>query len=187
MNDSHGIEFEEVSRIGTWFLQRGTPTWIISYAEVALLQAEAAARGFAGGDAQSLYEAGIRASMQTYGISSADIDAYITSPMVAFAADTNTRLDQIAMQMWFLLYDQGPEAWAYQRRTGVPSPDRGAGQREQRPGPGETALSVERAFREQHQPTGRQFGPRLEQRAVERAALLGRQLTLNPSGARPLT
>ena len=120
VNDSHGIEFEEVSRIGTWFLQRGTPTWIISYAEVALLQAEAAARGFAGGDAQSLYEAGIRASMQTYGISSADIDAYIASPMVAFAADTNTRLDQIAMQMWFLLYDQGPEAWAYQRRTGVP-------------------------------------------------------------------
>lgn len=121
LNDSHGIEFEEVSRIGSWFLRPGTPTLIISYAEVALLQAEAAVRGFAGGDAESLYQAGVRASMEAYDIPSADIDAYLAGPMVDFAADMATQLDQIAMQMWFALYDQGPEAWAYQRRTGVPN------------------------------------------------------------------
>ncbi len=120
LDEDHGIEFEQVSRVGTWFLQPTTPSWILSYAEVALLQAEAAVRGFAGGDAQSLYEAGIRASLETYGISSADIDAYLAGPLVAFAADTDSQLEQIEMQMWFALYDQGPEAWAYWRRTGVP-------------------------------------------------------------------
>ena len=120
MNDSHGIEFEQVSRVGDWFLQPGTPTWIIGYAEISLLQAEGAVRGFAGGDAQSLYEAGIRASMETYGISSADIDAYLAGPLVAFAADMAGQLEQIGMQIWFALYDQGPEAWASWRRTGVP-------------------------------------------------------------------
>lgn len=120
LNDSHGIEFEEVSRVGSWFLAPGTPTQIISYSEVALLQAEAAVRGFAGGDAESLYEAGIRASMEAYDISSADIDAYLAGPMVAFAGDMATQLEQIAMQLWFTLYDQGPEAWATQRRTGIP-------------------------------------------------------------------
>jgi hypothetical protein len=121
MNDSHGIEFEEVSRVGTWFLEPGTPTQIISYSEVVLLQAEAAVRGFAGGDAESLYEAGIRASMLAYDIPLADIDAYLAGPVVAFASDMSTQLEQIAMQMWFTLYDQGPEAWAYQRRTGIPN------------------------------------------------------------------
>ncbi len=120
LDDSHGIEFEQVSRVGTWFLQPDTPTWIQSYAEVALLRAEAAVRGYAGGDAAALYEAGIRASMETYDISSDDIDAYLAQPMVAFASDMDTRLAQIAQQMWFALYDQGPEAWAYFRRANHP-------------------------------------------------------------------
>ena len=120
MSDSHGIEFEQVSRVGKWFLRPTTPSWIQSYAEVALLQAEAAVRGFAGGNAQALYEAGIRASMETYDISPDDIDAYLSQPMVAFASDMDTQLKQIAQQMWFALYDQGPEAWAYFRRAGHP-------------------------------------------------------------------
>ena len=119
VTDSHGIEFTEVSKVGEWFLRPNAPTWIISYAEVSLLQAEAAQRGFAGGDAASLYEAGVRASMETYGISATDIDTYLAQSSVAYNAATG--LDQIAQQMWFALYDQGPEAWAYFRRTDVPN------------------------------------------------------------------
>ena len=121
MDDSHGIEFEQVSRVGDWFLQPTTPTWIISYAETSLLEAEAAVRGFAGGDAASLYAAGIRASMETYGISSADIDTYMAESLVVFASDVAGQLEQIGMQLWFALYDQGPEAWATYRRTNVPN------------------------------------------------------------------
>ena len=121
MNDSHGIEFEQVSRVGDWFLQSTTPTSIISYAETSLLQAEAAVRGFAGGDAKSLYEAGVRASMETVGVSSANITAYLAGAKVAFAADQAGQLEQIGTQLWFALYDQGPEAWASYRRTGVPN------------------------------------------------------------------
>ena len=125
MDDSHGIEFEQVSRVGDWFLQSTTPTWILSFAEVSLLRAEAAVRGFAAGDAQALYEAGIRASMETFDIPSDAITAYLESSRVAFAADRDTQLEQIAMQMWFALYDQGPEAWAYSRRTDVPQLEAG--------------------------------------------------------------
>ena len=73
-----------------------------------------------GATPRALYEAGVRASMETYDISSDDIDAYLAQPMVAFASDMDTQLGQIAQQMWFALYDQGPEAWAYFRRADHP-------------------------------------------------------------------
>jgi hypothetical protein len=116
--EEHGIQFEAVSRVGEWFLEPETPAWIMSYAEVLLLRAEAAQRGFAGGSAAQLYEDGIRANMETYGIASADIDAYLAQPGVAY--DPAQGLAQIAVQLWIALYDQGPEAYATWRRTGYP-------------------------------------------------------------------
>ena len=59
--------------------------------------------------------------METVGVSSADITAYLAGAKVAFATDQAGQLEQIGMQMWFALYDQGPEAWASYRRTGVPN------------------------------------------------------------------
>ncbi len=116
--EEHGIAFEAVSRVGEWFLEPDQPAWIMSYAEVLFLQAEAAQRGLAGGSAADFYEEGIRASMQTYGISSAEIDAYLAQPEVAY--DPAQGLAQIGVQMWIALYDQGPEAYANWRRTGYP-------------------------------------------------------------------
>lgn len=65
LDDGHGIPFLKRSRIGEWFIRRrDSPSVILSYAEVLFLRAEAAARGWASGDAKALYEEGIAESMR---------------------------------------------------------------------------------------------------------------------------
>lgn len=118
------------------------PLRVMSAAEVYFLRAEGALLGWnMGGNAQALYEAGIRASLtERTSASPAVIDAYISStktpialndqwntpPMsdipVAFAAGGGTarQLEQIITQKWLALYPDGIEAWAERRRTGYP-------------------------------------------------------------------
>lgn len=114
------------SRIGNYWRADGaaTPTQIMTYAEVLFLQAEAAARGWISADAATLYEAGIRANMtQWTGAdempTTAEIDAYLAQPAVAYNAATGLR--QIQLQQWIGLYMNGSEAWSHVRRTGVPA------------------------------------------------------------------
>lgn len=119
MPDNHGIGFANVSKLGEWFLRPETPAVFLSYAEVLLLQAEAAERGWIAGDPAQLYEAAITASLELYGISSGDIATYLAQPEVAY--DPARGLEQIALQKWIVLFDQGVEAYTEWRRTGVPS------------------------------------------------------------------
>lgn len=110
------------SKIGTYFSAATTPSVLMNYAEVEFILAEAANRSMGGllpAQAAAHYNAGIRASMETYGIPEAQIAAYISSPSVAYAGGA-AGLDQIALQKWIALYGQGSEAWAEARRTGVP-------------------------------------------------------------------
>lgn len=116
--NDHGIVFSTLSRIGDFFLEPDAPAVLQSYAEVLFLQAEAAARNWITGDAATLYYAGIRASMQQYGISEAEIVTYLAQPEVVF--NPATALQQIAVQKWIALYMNGPEAYAEWRRTGYP-------------------------------------------------------------------
>ena len=125
-----------------------SPSIMMTYSEVVFIQAEAAARGWTGGDAESLYEQGIKASMMFWdaqatttdfdAIHTADIGqsvsgvkdelnalitegemaSYLAQPGVAFNA--STALQQIAEQKWLALYMQGLQAWSEWRRTGYP-------------------------------------------------------------------
>lgn len=115
------------SRIGDFWRAdgAGTPTDLITYAEVLFLAAEAAVRGWIGGDPAALYEAAIRAHMNQYDAWSpanaptdAEIDAYLAQPGVAY--DPARGLEQIQLQLWIALYMNGNEAWSHWRRTGVP-------------------------------------------------------------------
>jgi hypothetical protein len=118
LSNDHGIVFSTLSRIGDYFLAPNAPAVLQSYSEVLFLQAEAAVRGWITADAASLYYAGIRASMEQYGISDAKIVAYLAQPEVVF--NPATALQQIAVQKWIALYMTGPEAYAEWRRTGFP-------------------------------------------------------------------
>ncbi|MFZ0280508.1 MAG: SusD/RagB family nutrient-binding outer membrane lipoprotein [Bacteroidales bacterium] len=109
------------------------PTFWMTYAQTALLLAEAAHRGWVtGGEtaAQQYYEAGVRADMTNYSIyltrtgsslpqvSVAEQDAYLAQPGVAY--DAGSAMDLINRQYWIASITNGAEAWANIRRSGYP-------------------------------------------------------------------
>jgi hypothetical protein len=115
---------------------------VMSAAEIYFLRAEGALLGWAmGGNAQGLYEEGIRTSLnERTNASAAEVEAYIRSTATPIALDDqwNTpamsdipvafdaggslerRLEQIITQKWLALYPDGAQAWAERRRTGYP-------------------------------------------------------------------
>jgi hypothetical protein len=115
-----GPPLSEISRIGAlWRETPDAPMALLTYSEVLFLEAEAAERGWITGNADSLYAAAIRASMEQYGIATADIDTYLAQARVQYAGGP-AGLDQIAYQKWVSLFMQGMEGWTEWRRTGVP-------------------------------------------------------------------
>lgn len=115
-----------------------TPSYILTFAEVSFLKAEAAERGWISGSARTFYEDGIRASMNQWGITdAAAIATYIASPAVAYQGG-NEGLKQIARQKWIALFTDGGEAWAEFRRTCQPSTIR--------PGPSAIIGTIPRRF-----------------------------------------
>ena len=92
---------------------------IMTHAEVLFLRAEAAARGWTGGDAQSLYERGVEASMDQYGQSMPD--GYLDQAGVEYpTGNPQAAIDRINKQKWIALFYTGLEGWFNWRRTGVP-------------------------------------------------------------------
>jgi hypothetical protein len=98
------------------------PQYLMTYAEVEFLLAEAAQRGWnVGGSAASHYLAGINASMNQWGVpNDAARAAYLARPDVAYQGG-NAGLIQIATQKWIALYGDGGQAWAEWRRTCQPA------------------------------------------------------------------
>lgn len=140
---------EDYSPIGEWFLKPDAEFVFLSYAECCFLKAEARLRGWgesSGKMAADYYEEGIRGSMAHYGIESAQVDAYLATPGIAWGTATRTTdqegqdisvqfmdwlricnsivsqndfLHQIVMQHWLALPNQGLDAWTLLRRTQV--------------------------------------------------------------------
>lgn len=97
------------------------PSFIITYAEVSFILAEAAERGWIAGSAAAFYEQGIRASMAQWGVTdAAAITAYLAQPGIAYVPGTEGQR-RIALQKWIGLYSDGVTAWAEWRRTCVPA------------------------------------------------------------------
>lgn len=98
-----------------------TPSYLLTFAEVSFIQAEAAARGIGGlSGAAAYYNAGVRASILQWGGTNAEADAYLLRPGVAYVAGA-TGLQQIGLQKWIAFFSQGSEAWSDWRRTGNPA------------------------------------------------------------------
>jgi len=90
------------------------PSAIYSAAQMRFALAEAALKGWTvTGDAATHYNAGVQASMDYWGVDSADAAAYI-------AAHPYTGIADIAYEKWVALYLNGPEAWAEWRRLDAP-------------------------------------------------------------------
>jgi hypothetical protein len=98
----------------------------MKYAEVEFILADAARRTWIPlAEMNQHYQAGIRASMEMYGVAEADIVAYLAHPAVALGtgigvAGADTDAEKIALQHWIALFGQGIEAYTLYRLTGVP-------------------------------------------------------------------
>ncbi|HRI58522.1 MAG TPA: SusD/RagB family nutrient-binding outer membrane lipoprotein, partial [Saprospiraceae bacterium] len=94
----------------------------MDYAEVEFLLAEAVERNFnVGGTAAEHYEAGIRGSIEYWGGTTTDADAYLANPLVAYATSPGDWKVKIGTQKWIALYNRGFESWTEWRRFDVPT------------------------------------------------------------------
>ncbi len=114
--------FASFSHINTDITNPEFPGTLLDYSEVEFLLAEAAARNIAvGGTEESHYNAGISASMESWGVDPADQVAYLAQPSVAYATATGTWKQKIGEQSWLALYNRGYEAWTSYRRLDFPA------------------------------------------------------------------
>ena len=114
------------------FARFDAPTYFLTYAETALLEAEAAVRGWTGGDPATSYAAGVTAAMQQMaqlasleGSTPATLqgigDAAIAAYLAANPFNSSDALNQINTQYWVATFMDEYEAWANWRRSGFPA------------------------------------------------------------------
>jgi hypothetical protein len=93
---------------------------LMTYSEVAFILAEAAARNFSvGSDAATWYAAGVQASMNYWGVATAEADTYLAA--VPYTAGDWRNV--IGTQKWLALYPQGFQAWFERLRLDFKKPD----------------------------------------------------------------
>ncbi|ULQ56780.1 SusD/RagB family nutrient-binding outer membrane lipoprotein [Flavihumibacter rivuli] len=94
---------------------------LLGYEEVEFLLAEAVERNFAvGGTAADHYNKAITASMEAWGVPTAQITAYLANPKVAYATATGNYKQKIGFQKWIALYNRSFDAWIEWRRLDYP-------------------------------------------------------------------
>lgn len=129
-DDAQLFPADSVSFLGEKLRAQDAPTYLMTYAQLLLAQAEAAKRGWINGDdekAKELYNTAIEASVLQWNGGDAGLSDYMKQAAVKYnPADA---IKQIAYQRWVHLYLNGYEAWAEWRRTGYPvlqpAPDNG--------------------------------------------------------------
>lgn len=99
------------------------PVKLMSNTESLFLQAEATLKGWASGNAETLYKQGISASFKATGFSEAEAATYLSKAKDAkFDGNTEAKLKAIITQKYYAMCGfQGFEAWTEWRRTGYPT------------------------------------------------------------------
>lgn len=94
----------------------------LDYAEVEFLLAEAVERAVAvSGSAESHYNNAIKASMEDWGLSTADADAYLAQSTVTYTSAVGTWQQKIGEQAWYAMFNRGFEGWTFTRRLDFPA------------------------------------------------------------------
>lgn len=107
------------SGAGAYAYTGAAPVRMLTFAEYNFIRAEAALYGVPG-DAQTFFQAGIRASMQAAGVPTAAIDAYIAANGT-LPGDDAGKLRRIIEEKFVANFGVILEPWTDWRRTGVPT------------------------------------------------------------------
>lgn len=97
--------------LGNYFTQAGTPSVVMTHAELQFILAEAALDGDIPGNAATYFEEGVTSSFKQYGL---EVPAGYLGQFAAVTKET------VMEQKWIALFGQGVEAWTEYRRTGLP-------------------------------------------------------------------
>ncbi|MDX1685285.1 MAG: SusD/RagB family nutrient-binding outer membrane lipoprotein [Saprospiraceae bacterium] len=100
--------------------QKTSPHLTMDLAQTNFFRAEAVERGYMSGDAEAMYNAAVRASMNMWGITD---DAAIDDYLANNPYDSGNWQQSIGVQKWIHLYTNGLEAWAEWRRLDYPELD----------------------------------------------------------------
>jgi len=113
-------DYSQFSHVSPVITEATYPIDFFDLAEVEFLMAEAIERGFLAGSAEEHYNNAIKASIEFWGGSAAEADAYLADPKVAYATATGTWKEKIGMQKWIALYNRGFEGWTAWRILNFP-------------------------------------------------------------------
>lgn len=94
---------------------------IMNSDEIQFILAEAAAKGYISGSADTYYRKGITNSMLRWGVSQDAITKYLAQASVALPSDKAGQLAKIADQKWIGLFLVSSEAYLDLRRTKLPN------------------------------------------------------------------
>jgi len=116
-----GYKYSQADR--ATLVKLDAPMFFVTYAQTALLMAEAAYRGWISGDENDLYQTGIEAhfkQLEQYD-SDAKVDPVKAVEYLSKATLTaGKELELINTQYWVASFLNGPEAWSNFRRSGFP-------------------------------------------------------------------
>lgn len=104
---------------GTKVYAANMPGILMHYSEVEFILAEAAARGFATGDAATHYANGVKASLAFWGVTDSTSVANYLANVPYDAADWK---NVVGTQKWLALYPQGLQGWFERKRLDFSKP-----------------------------------------------------------------
>ncbi|HAZ04634.1 MAG: hypothetical protein A2W90_06815 [Bacteroidetes bacterium GWF2_42_66] len=97
------------------------PAYFMCADEVYFLRAEAALFQLGSGDANQLYQAGIRKSMETWKVPEAQISTFLASPEAQLSGLNEDNFRKICTQQWIGLVPNFTECYSNMRRTDYPT------------------------------------------------------------------
>src|SRR5690606_27135698 len=116
-----GYKYSQINRSTIGHIT--APIFFVTYAQTALLHAEAIVRQWVNGDAETVYRNAVRAALEQMAqqhpeaaIAPAEITAYVGK----IKLEPGKELEEINTQYWINSFLNGPEAWANFRRSGFP-------------------------------------------------------------------
>ncbi len=113
--------FANYTHIGARMHEPTNPGVILDYAEVEFLLAEAVERGYSvGGSAESHYNKAVTASVEFWGGTADEAEAYLAIPEIAYSTAEGGYKQKIGVQKWIALYNRGYTAWREWRRLDFP-------------------------------------------------------------------
>ncbi|GMQ29773.1 SusD/RagB family nutrient-binding outer membrane lipoprotein [Algoriphagus confluentis] len=124
--DGFTIVQQNFSMLNLKYMDWEDPYFLISYAEVELMKAEAAMKGWIAGNAEGFFNAGVAAAINawtyfdpSFAVTSEEVAEYIAGRGFA-AASAEDKLRLIGEEYWAATYLNDIESWANWRRTGYP-------------------------------------------------------------------